>query len=305
MYDTANNHSATLIFMGFDCILLQLRWHAIIAGKRRYYSMSHTDRNTFGLEHGKIGDRIAVVLDGKQIYKKLYKPTNPRTPKQQMHRAKIAFINRLSSVLADAVNVGFEKVPEPGSGHSPRNAFVKENWDNGALVWTERKQSRANGLTSDEREEDEAGVDASGQSQGNDTSGVELTGEWGIVPQQLVVAYGPRYIGQRMTASVRDGKLYVSCPDPGLDDSHAVGDDRLMAAVYRHAVPTVHLYPGPLRKNCHECCFDLPTDISDEENLMHIYAWFRATTYHRSGGGKITVRPGQASPSVYLGSFNA
>ena len=48
--------------------------------------MSHTDRNTFGLEHGKIGDRIAVVLDGKQIYKKLYKPTNPRTPKQQMHR---------------------------------------------------------------------------------------------------------------------------------------------------------------------------------------------------------------------------
>ena len=28
-----------------------------------------------GLEHGKIGDRIAVVLNGQQIYKKLYKPT--------------------------------------------------------------------------------------------------------------------------------------------------------------------------------------------------------------------------------------
>ena len=38
---------------------------------------------------------------------------------------------------------------------------------------------------------------------------------------------------------------------------------------------------------------------------MHVYAWFQATTYHRSGGGKITVRPGQASPSVYLGSFQA
>ena len=47
--------------------------------------MSHTDGNIWGLEHGKIGDRIAVVLGGKQIYKKLYKPTNPRTPKQQMH----------------------------------------------------------------------------------------------------------------------------------------------------------------------------------------------------------------------------
>lgn len=254
--------------------------------------MSHTDRNTFGLEHGKIGDRIAVVLDGKQIYKKLYKPTNPRTPKQQMHRAKIAFINRLSKELAEAVNLGFEMVPEKGSGQSPRNAFVKENWNNGALVWLER-------------EADEAGIDVNGQSQGNDASGVELSGEWGIVPQRLVLAYGPRFIGQRMKASVREGKLFVSCPDPGMGDSHSVGDDRLMVAVYRPAVPTVHLYPGPLRKVCHECSFDFPSDINGKEDVMHVYAWFRATTYHRSGGGKITVRPGQASPSVYLGSFHA
>lgn len=257
----------------------------------RYYCISHTDRNTFGLEHGKIGDRIAVVLDGKQIYKKLYKPTNPRTPKQQMHRAKIAFVNRLSSVLAAAVNLGFEKVPEPGSGQSPRNAFVKENWNNGALVWLER--------------EEDADVDASGQTQGNEASGVELSGEWGIVPQRLVVAYGPRCIGQRMTASVRDGKLYVSCPNPEMDDSHSVGDGRLMVAVYRPSIPTVHVFSGPLRKDCHECCFDLPTDVSGEKDVMQVYAWFQATTYHRSSGEKITVRPGQASPSVYLGSFHA
>ena len=250
--------------------------------------MSHTDRNTFGLEHGKIGDRIAVVLDGKQIYKKLYKPTNPRTPKQQMHRAKIAYINRLSSVLAEAVNLGFEMVPEKGSGQSPRNAFVKKNWNNGALVWMGHEEDNV----------------AAGEQEGG-VSGDALPGEWVIVPQRLLLAYGPRYIGLGMTAEVRDGRLHVSCPDPGVDDPHAVGDDRLMVAVYRPAAPTLHLYPGPLRKNCRECCFDLPTDISDEENLMHIYAWFRATTYHRSGGGKITVRPGQASPSVYLGSFNA
>lgn len=229
--------------------------------------MSHTDGNTFGLEHGKIGDRIAVVLDGKQIYKKLYKPTNPRTPKQQMHRAKIAFVNRLSKELAEAVNLGFEMVPEKGSGQTARNAFVKMNWGNGSVAWDEEK------------------------------------GEWGIVPQGLVLAYGPRYICRDITAEVRDGRLYVLCPNPGLDDPHAMSDDQLMVAVYRPAVPTMHLYSGPLRKACKECYFDLPADTGSEEEVMHIYAWFQATTYHRSGGGNITVRPGQASPSVYLGSF--
>ena len=240
------------------------------------------------MEHGKIGDRIAVVLNGKQIYKSLYKPTNPRTPKQQMHRAKLAFANRLSSVLAEAVNLGFEKVPEPGSGQSPRNAFVKENWDNGALVWLERGE--------EENAAGELEVSASGGA---------LPGEWGIVPGRLFVAHGPRYIGQGMTAEVRDGKLHIVCPDPGLDESHAVGDDRLMVALYRPAVPTVHLFPGQLRKVCQECSFVLPTDMSGEEDVMHVYAWFQATKYHRSGGGKITVRTGQASPSVYLGSFHA
>lgn len=231
--------------------------------------MSHTDGNTFGLEHGKIGDRIAVVLDGKQIYKKLYKPTNPRTPKQQMHRAKLAFVNRLSKELAEAVNLGFEMAPEKGSGQTARNAFVKMNWDNGSVAWDEEKS------------------------------------EWGIVPQRLVLAYGPRYICRDIAAEVRDGRLHVLCPNPGLDDPHAVGDDRLMVAVYRPAVPTMHLFPGSLRKACKECCFDLSADAGGEEEVMHVYAWFQATTYHRAGNGKVTVRPRQTSPSVYLGSFQA
>lgn len=249
--------------------------------------MSHTDRNTFGLEHGKIGDRIAVVLDGKQIYKKLYRPTNPRTPKQQMHRAKLAFVNRLSKVLEEAVNLGFEMVPEKDSGQSARNAFVKKNWDNGALEWIERGEE-----------------DVAGGEQGKETLGDVLPGEWVIVPQRLLVAYGPRYIGQGITAEVRDGRLQVSCPDPGMDDPSAVGDDRLMVAVYRPAVPTMHLYPGPLRKACKECSFVLPKDTAGNEDVMLVYAWFQATAYHRSDGGKITVRPGQASPSVYLGCFH-
>lgn len=262
---------------------------AINSTKIRYQGMSHTDGNTFGLEHGKIGDRIAVVLDGKQIYKKLYKPTNPRTPKQQMHRAKLAFVNRLSKELAEAVNLGFAMVPLSGSGMTARNAFVKTNWNNGALVWLER-------------EEEAASVDAPKDSK-NGSNG--LTGEWGIVPQSLVMAYGPRYICRDIAAEVRDGRLHVLCPNPGLDDPHAVKDDRLMVAVYRPMVPTVCLCEGPLRSDCRECSFDLPTDAVSEEEVMHVYAWFQATAYHRAGNGKVTVRPRQASPSVYLGSFQA
>ena len=272
--------------------------------------MSHTNGNTFGLEHGKIGDRI-------EIYKGLYKPTNPRTPKQQMHRAKIAFANRLSKELTEAVNLGFATVPEPGSGQSPRNAFVKMNWDNGSIAWTEREQNRANGQTFDEREQSRANgqtIDEREQSRangqaiderenGNVNSDDMPTDEWGICPERLRLAYGPRYIGRGMTAEIRDGRLFVTCPDPGLNDSHAVADDRLMVAVYRPSVPVLHLYPGPLRNVCTACDFELPTDISGKEEMMHVYAWFQATLYHRSSGGKITVRPGQASPSLFLGSF--
>ena len=60
-----------------------------------------------------------------------------------------------------------------------------------------------------------------------------------------------------------------------------------------------------VNQDCRECCFELTMDACGEEDVMHVYAWFRATAYHRSGGGKITVRPGQASPSVYLGSLHA
>ena len=181
------------------------------------------------MEHGKIGDRIAVVLNGKQIYKKLYKPTNPQTPKQQQHRAKIAFVNRLAAVLADAVNLGFALVPKPGSMQSPRNAFVKTNWDNGSIIWNEDN------------------------------------GEWALCPERLLVAYGPRHIDGSITASVDNGKLHISCTNPRLKERNAVDDDQLMVAVYRPAIPTMHLYEGPLRKECGECDFMLPTDTSGED----------------------------------------
>ncbi len=65
-----------------------------------------------GMEHGKRGDKIYVVLNGQQVKKGLYQPTNPRSPAQQKHRDKLAFVNRLSAQLADAVNLGFARVAE-------------------------------------------------------------------------------------------------------------------------------------------------------------------------------------------------
>ena len=228
--------------------------------------MSKAENNILGLEHGKIGDRIAVVLNGKQIYKKLYKPTNPQTPEQQKHRAKMALVSGLAKVLKEAVNLGYAKIPKEGSMQSPRNAFVHENFYNGAIVWDEEAC------------------------------------EWGLVPERLKLADGPRYIARRMSAEVHDGKLYVHCPDTGIKDSHGTKDDQLMVAVYRPAAPTLHLLYGPMRDACSENVFDLPEEPKDEEDVLHVYAWFTATAYHRSSN-KCEVQLYQASPSVYLGCF--
>lgn len=101
--------------------------------------MSKIDSN--GLEHGKRGDKIYVVLNGQQIKKDPYRPTNPRSPAQQKHRNKLAFANRLSAQMAEAVNLGFFRVAEETKKQTPRNAFVKANWDNGALCWDEDTNS--------------------------------------------------------------------------------------------------------------------------------------------------------------------
>lgn len=228
--------------------------------------MAKGDRKKPGLIHGKHGNLIGRVRGETQIFTRLYWPTNPRTTEQQKHRAKLAFVNRLSKVLEEAVNRGFALVPKSGSGQTARNAFVHENFYNGAIEWNEE------------------------------------IGEWGIRPELLTLAIGPRYIGMGMKAEVRDGQLHINCPDTGMSDSHGVKDDQLMVAIYRPAVPTMHLFGGPMREACEKSAYELPK-AEGEEDVMLVYAWFQATSYHRSGGGKVTVRPGQASRSVFLGSF--
>ena len=92
--------------------------------------------------------------------------TSPRIRARRSSRcAKLAFVNRLSKELAEAVNMGFAKVPVKGSCQSPRNAFVEANWDNGSIVWAEREHGRVNCAEGEDREpsqEDGAEVDGMG-----------------------------------------------------------------------------------------------------------------------------------------------
>ena len=218
-----------------------------------------------GLEHGRRGDAVYVVLNGRQIKKALYSPTNPRTPAQQMHRAKLAFANRLSAQLAQAVNIGFARIDEKKDLVSPRNAFVKANWNNGALQWDEDK------------------------------------GVWELCPQHLLLAEGPRHIGDGISVAVEGDLLRVLCLDSGLSDNYAVADDRLMVAVYMPEIQDVLVYEGCERGGCEDCPFVLPEDLPS--GAMHIYVWFRAASFHRADGSHAVVRPGQCSRSLYLGTF--
>lgn len=225
--------------------------------------MSRTDSP--GMEHGRRGDTIYVVLNGKQIKKAPYSPTNPRTPAQQMHRAKLAFANRLSARLADAVNIGFARVDDKKSIISPRNAFVKANWNNGALQWNEDKSV------------------------------------WELQPQHLLVADGPRYISSDITASVEGNILRITCLNPGLKENYSVADEQLTVAVFMSELSKVLVFEGPLRSDCADSTFTFPADLPS--GAMHIYAWFQATCFHRADGSHAVVRPSQCSRSLFLGTY--
>ena len=228
--------------------------------------MSKIDSN--GLEHGKRGDKIYVVLNGQQIKKDPYRPTNPRSPAQQKHRNKLAFANRLSAHLAEAVNIGFAHAAEEIKIQTPRNAFVKANWDNGAMRWDEE------------------------------------TSLWELCPEQLLLAQGPRHIPAGITAELDGNLLRITCPDAGLYDMYAVPDDQLLVAVYLPDIPAMTLYRGPMRDSCSQCTFELPEDLCAAPAVMHVYAWFRATCFHRATATHAQVRPNQSSPSRYLGTFH-
>lgn len=228
--------------------------------------MSHTD-DTSRLEHGKIGDRIAVVRNGKQIYKKLYKPSNPQTPQQQKHRAKLAFANRLSKALAEAVNRGFIMASEGDSGLTPRNAFVKTNWNNGAFVWDDEKKA------------------------------------WEVNPVHLKLAEGPLFIDYQATATIQDNMLHIIIPDTGVHNQHASAEDKLFVVLYCPATEKLVLHLGPERKDCGEQWYKLKEGLVGKDGPTWVYIWFQAFNYHRESEDNVAIFQGQASRSHFLGAF--
>lgn len=218
-----------------------------------------------GLEHGKRGNTIYVVLNGKQIKKEPYKPTNPRSPAQQKHRTKLAFASRLAAQLADAVNIGFARVDEKKDNLAPRNHFVKKNRDDGALQWDE----------------------------GGST--------WQLCPQRLLLADGPRSIACEFTVAVEGENLHITCADYSKDDNFALPDDCLFVAVYQPDVPRCVVYEGPMRVDAGEWMIPLPHPMF--QGPMHVYTWFRATGFHKPDDFHATARPNQCSPSRFLGTF--
>ena len=217
-----------------------------------------------GMKHGKQGDKIYVVLHGQQIEKALYRPSNPRTPAQQKHRAKLAFANRLSSLLSEAIALGFSRAAGEQPGLSPRNLFVRTNWNNGAFQWNDE------------------------------------TALWQLCPEHLLLAIGPRYVSPSMSAAIENNLLLVSCPDLCLAERYAAPDDQLILVAYLSDVQSLVLYHGPLRADSAQCAFELPASHSQ----MHLYAWFQATRFHRATASHAQVHPAQSSPSLYLGTFS-
>ena len=87
---------------------------------------------------------------------------------------------------------------------------------------------------------------------------------WELCPERLKVADGPRYIPDNMTAEVSDGRLYVTCPNPGVEEND---------------------------------------DLCKSGGAMHVYAWFWAPNYHAATDDHDRVFIDYASPSRYLGTF--
>ncbi len=150
----------------------------------------------------------------------------------------------------------------------PRNAFVKANWNNGALRWNEE------------------------------------TNAWEYCHEHLQLAIGPRHIPSEITAEVEGGNLCITCRDSGLGNSHAVPDERLYLAVFLPDVQTLKLYTGPMRDSCARCTFELPEEFCITHAAIYVYVWFQATSFHRADGLRVQVRPDQANLSRYLGTFH-
>ncbi len=90
--------------------------------------MSKNKYGIMGPNSGKIGTVVAYTWKGKEVmrgYSRLM--TNPKTPAQQLHRAKFKSISLLASDLLPMIKRGFGQMADVQSS-TETGLFIKHNW---------------------------------------------------------------------------------------------------------------------------------------------------------------------------------
>lgn len=90
--------------------------------------MSKNKDGIMGSNSGKVGTVVAYKWKGKDVlrgYSRSIK--NPRTPAQQLHRAKFKTISLLASGLLPMIKKGFRQLADKESS-TETGLFVKSNW---------------------------------------------------------------------------------------------------------------------------------------------------------------------------------
>ena len=91
--------------------------------------MSKNSGGYMGIQIGKLGPAVGSMWKGRNVYRS-YNPfvKNPRTPEQQLQRAKFSILTNLARVFSPASNYGFAYKAK-AEGMTQRNIFIKLNKD--------------------------------------------------------------------------------------------------------------------------------------------------------------------------------
>ena len=91
--------------------------------------MSKNSGGYMGIQIGKLGPAVGSMWKGRNVYRS-YNPfvKNPRTPEQQLQRAKFSILTKLARVFSPASNYGFAYKAD-SEGMTQRNIFIKLNKD--------------------------------------------------------------------------------------------------------------------------------------------------------------------------------
>lgn len=90
--------------------------------------MSRNNKNVLGNQRGKIGGIVGRVVDGVQMYSAYTDSVkNPRTRKQTAHRARFSEAVALGKVMTGMLNVGYRNTAAKQKLKSPFNLFIREN----------------------------------------------------------------------------------------------------------------------------------------------------------------------------------